>query len=574
MARLDLARPRPDDAREARLRVAVAPSGALLVELAPVTGEEDDDGLSPTARSRIAAAFARGAGHGLLDLGTSEIDAALASAAGLPARDWPHVRHAALRDARSRGAARARRGRVPATNALGSPPPCRRCPARSTSTRTGSPRGGPRSAAPSPRRFERTAVPSPSGCTGAIRRGTSSARCACTWPRTAGTRRIPSRSSPPTRRGLAQAGRVQHRRSAAPSRNRRRGGDRQALLALLVPVQRAAEKSACLTELVDSGEIFHPLAWTPPRRIASSRRCPRFEAAGVVVRVPDWWQRAAPAPPRGRGDASASKQPAGLGVDAMLDFAVALTLDGEPLSAAEERRSSRDRAASCCSSGQWVEVDRRAAPRGARALEGASSSAARARRDLVPRGHAPARRRRRDRRTTPPTAPRRRGVVARRGGPWLDETLAELRGPDGLAARPTPAARCAARCAPTSATGVALALVARPRSARRLPRRRHGARQDASRCSRSCSCCAREGATAPAPRSSCRRRSLAQLARRGRALRARACAALVAHPSAMSAAGARGARARATRRRRPGDHDLRHAGRASPWLRGARAGRS
>jgi hypothetical protein len=67
-------------------------------------------------------------------------------------------------------------------------------------------------------------------------------------------------------------------------------GDRRGLLALLTPLQRAAETSALIRELVESGEIFHPLAWT----IRETRRflddVPRFESAGVLVRIPGAWQ--------------------------------------------------------------------------------------------------------------------------------------------------------------------------------------------------------------------------------------------------------------------------------------------
>ena len=39
--------------------------------------------------------------------------------------------------------------------------------------------------------------------------------------------------------------------------------NRDALLSLLVPVQRAAERCGWLKAMVDAGEIFHPLRWSP-----------------------------------------------------------------------------------------------------------------------------------------------------------------------------------------------------------------------------------------------------------------------------------------------------------------------
>ena len=58
------------------------------------------------------------------------------------------------------------------------------------------------------------------------------------------------------------------------------------LLSLLLPVQRAAESCPWLKSMVDAGEIFHPLRWTPAEAFQLLTDLPRLEAAGVVVRVP------------------------------------------------------------------------------------------------------------------------------------------------------------------------------------------------------------------------------------------------------------------------------------------------
>jgi hypothetical protein len=47
-------------------------------------------------------------------------------------------------------------------------------------------------------------------------------------------------------------------------------GDKAKLLKLLEPVQAASENCAWLKEIVDRGEIFHPLRWTP--KVAPSGR--------------------------------------------------------------------------------------------------------------------------------------------------------------------------------------------------------------------------------------------------------------------------------------------------------------
>jgi len=72
------------------------------------------------------------------------------------------------------------------------------------------------------------------------------------------------------------------------------------LLSLLVPVQRAAEHCAWLHAMVEEGEIFHPLRWTPAEAWRFLTDVPRLEAAGIVVRAPRAWARAARPAPRSR----------------------------------------------------------------------------------------------------------------------------------------------------------------------------------------------------------------------------------------------------------------------------------
>src|SRR2546422_993915 len=97
--------------------------------------------------------------------------------------------------------------------------PSRPWTAANTSTPTGSPRAGPTSTARSPTRSGRTAGPSPSGYASATPRGTPSARCACTWPRTAATRSTRSLSLPPTRCARARGARCSTVRWPARSRS-------------------------------------------------------------------------------------------------------------------------------------------------------------------------------------------------------------------------------------------------------------------------------------------------------------------------------------------------------------------
>jgi superfamily II DNA or RNA helicase len=133
--------------------------------------------------------------------------------------------------------------------------------------------------------------------------------------------------------------------------------DRAALLTLLVPIEKAAKQSAFLQELLDSGDLFEPLAWTPREAYRFLKEVPLFEASGVVVRTPDWWRSRQTARPQVAVRVG-QRAPATLGLDAILDFSISVTLDGEALTEAELRtlRASTDGLALV--RGRWVELDR------------------------------------------------------------------------------------------------------------------------------------------------------------------------------------------------------------------------
>lgn len=132
--------------------------------------------------------------------------------------------------------------------------------------------------------------------------------------------------------------------------------NKQKLLALLTPLQRAAKHSALIRDIVDSGDVYHPLAWTTDQAHAFLLEAEQYEQAGLVVRLPDWWS----ARHRPRPSVSVTvgtETPSALGLDALLDFDVKLTLDGETLSAGEIEALLQASTGLVLLKGKWVEVD-------------------------------------------------------------------------------------------------------------------------------------------------------------------------------------------------------------------------
>jgi superfamily II DNA or RNA helicase len=130
--------------------------------------------------------------------------------------------------------------------------------------------------------------------------------------------------------------------------------NREALLRLLEPVYEASNRCDWVRELLESNDIYHPLAWTPEEAYQFLKEVPELEESGLVVRLPDWWKKR----PRPRVQVSiGSNIGASLTAKALLDFQVQLTLGGADLTAEEIAALTIAGAGLVFLRGQWVEVD-------------------------------------------------------------------------------------------------------------------------------------------------------------------------------------------------------------------------
>ena len=135
------------------------------------------------------------------------------------------------------------------------------------------------------------------------------------------------------------------------------GKSQAQLLTLLKPVQGAAAQCAWLRDMVEAGEIYHPLRWSPANAFQLLSDVPKLEAAGIVVRAPLTWGGGRPARPLVKASVG-TRQPSLLGKDALLDFSMAVTLEGETLTAPELKALLKGSDGLQLIRGQWVEVDR------------------------------------------------------------------------------------------------------------------------------------------------------------------------------------------------------------------------
>lgn len=126
------------------------------------------------------------------------------------------------------------------------------------------------------------------------------------------------------------------------------------LLELLSTVNRASEKSDFIAELVESGEIFHPIGLSVEEAYTFLKEIPVYEEAGILCRIPKWWK-----PKSNAFKLSVSvggKPPSHLNLSALVDFDAELLLAGESIKASEIRELLSEAEGLTLIKGKWIEV--------------------------------------------------------------------------------------------------------------------------------------------------------------------------------------------------------------------------
>ena len=235
---------------------------------------------------------------------------------------------------------------------------------------------------------------------------------------------------------ISDQGRVQHLPLGQALHEYAGAADRARLLALLMPVQRAAECCDWLRRLVDDGDIYHPLRWTPAEASQLLTSVADLKRAGVVVRMPANWSANRPARPKVSATVG-MRAPSKLGLDGVLDFSVEMTLNGETLTKREINQLLAGTDGLALLRGQWVEIDRARLERTMQRFQAAETLAgahgltfSEAMRMLADPGAGLG--------SGDPAIAEWSSVSA---GPWLAETLKALRNPNGAGIDPGPALR-------------------------------------------------------------------------------------------------------------------------------------
>jgi len=147
---------------------------------------------------------------------------------------------------------------------------------------------------------------------------------------------------------------VQHKQLAKALQDYAGHTNKQALYNLLKPIYEAAKSCLWVHELLESHDIYHPMAWTPNEAYQLLQSIPQLESCGLVVKCPNWWKkRAKPKVQVTLGN----KKNTLLSADDLLNFNVSIALDGEPLSLEELETIYNAESGLIMLRGQYVEID-------------------------------------------------------------------------------------------------------------------------------------------------------------------------------------------------------------------------
>ena len=126
------------------------------------------------------------------------------------------------------------------------------------------------------------------------------------------------------------------------------------LVKLLSAVSRAADKSNFISDLIESGELFSPLRFTPEEAYIFLRETPIYEECGVVCRIPNFWRKKANAKLKAR---VGSSEPSVVGLDTLMAFTPSIYLGDEEFTREEIEQLLEETRGLAFLKGKWVEVD-------------------------------------------------------------------------------------------------------------------------------------------------------------------------------------------------------------------------
>ncbi|HLQ39609.1 MAG TPA: DEAD/DEAH box helicase [Tetragenococcus sp.] len=146
-------------------------------------------------------------------------------------------------------------------------------------------------------------------------------------------------------------GKVNHR----PLKNAlKEFNDSTEILSLLTAVGKVADESAFISQLVESGELFSPLAFNEQEAYQFLKETPLYEENGVICRIPNFWKKENKASVK---ITVGAKEPSKLGIDALLSSKPEMYLGSQRYSKAEIETLLQQNEGLAFIKGKWIEIN-------------------------------------------------------------------------------------------------------------------------------------------------------------------------------------------------------------------------
>lgn len=153
--------------------------------------------------------------------------------------------------------------------------------------------------------------------------------------------------------GFNSLGTLQHLPLGQALRQYGNSNQRQTLINLLTPVQNASERCYWVQELIASGELYQPLAWSVGKAYQFLNAVPHLEESGLSVQIPNWWQQRL----RLKVSININSTTTLLNASSLLEFDVGLALGDRQISEEELSTLLSSQENLMVFKGQWIEID-------------------------------------------------------------------------------------------------------------------------------------------------------------------------------------------------------------------------
>lgn len=132
--------------------------------------------------------------------------------------------------------------------------------------------------------------------------------------------------------------------------------DHNKLLSLLSCLNKAADVSKFIDEIVESGEIFHTLKLNPQETYSFLKTIPEIESTGILCRIPIWWKKKSSSIKLNIKLGEKSQK--FIGFNTILSVKPEFILDGELIKVEEVEKLLEMTEGLALLKGKWVEVNK------------------------------------------------------------------------------------------------------------------------------------------------------------------------------------------------------------------------